>query len=213
MGNSVFEIAPASQRFTPQDALQKSRDVLRGMHFDNLKDYAAVSAAWKRLEEMAKKSCEPCDPLKILTNWGSLLHAVQDFYAHSNWAEVMAGSGYGKDNMPTWDSMQAALADPETRAAAQALLDKVYTGSFPGSPDDPKSHSRMNKDDPTRPNYAESRAAADAATAEWLNRLEKLAGEECVKRLKAWDDPRAVAQIMRDVHEMEALAEAAGQWK
>ena len=38
---------------------------------------------------------------KVLYDWGRLLHAVQDFYSHSNWADISAPNvPVGLDNPP-----------------------------------------------------------------------------------------------------------------
>ncbi|MFD5078756.1 hypothetical protein [Streptomyces sp. NPDC058371] len=72
----------------------------------------------------------------VLYDWGRLLHAVQDFYAHSNWADISApGLPVGLDNPPglnmTTPSLLFNALAPEPTAAAvpRDLTTGCYTTS------------------------------------------------------------------------------------
>ena len=57
----------------------------------NLSNTAGVDHEWRRLMFLTRKWVQRAgrenDPLEVMAVLGMLLHAVQDFYAHSNWVE------------------------------------------------------------------------------------------------------------------------------
>jgi hypothetical protein len=87
-------------------------DQTEKLHFDNLRGPEAVQKYWERLTFNMKcavfaeagnrtllPACPPfsasragrtdVDPVAFLTLLGISLHAVQDFYSHSNWVEIL----------------------------------------------------------------------------------------------------------------------------
>ncbi|MFE3186671.1 hypothetical protein ACFXKR_38345 [Streptomyces violascens] len=73
---------------------------------------------------------------KVLYDWGRLLHAVQDFYSHSNWADVSdPGAAVGLDNAPGLNMTKPALLF--NFLGPQPTLDSVphdlSTGCYPNS--------------------------------------------------------------------------------
>ena len=102
-------------------------DVSR-MHFDALTSHAQVEHQWKTLEAntkaaLVKWAAQPSvkdgyRPVVLMTIVGASLHAVQDFYSHSNWlrkAKPAAGV------MPIWFDL------PE----AERLRLDIKTGGIP----------------------------------------------------------------------------------
>ena len=74
------------------DALDKAVNVTRYYHFDGLADAAAVAREIAWLDEQAQAVVRRAAKRKrvapIVYALGIVLHAVQDFYSHSNFADV-----------------------------------------------------------------------------------------------------------------------------
>lgn len=150
---------------------------LAKLHFDNLYGTQDVARYWGWLmanaRQAARDAAEADDPVALLMVEGLTLHAVQDFYAHSNWVEIHRtepGAPYRRD---TW------LAD-----GAPAEAD-VVTGSYPPFPSPPPAgHPEhggydfgLNKDSHVRPMWGEAYVFAYCATHEVVDALERWAEE------------------------------------
>src|SRR5262249_2923652 len=89
----------------PVSPLQKDCDVL---HFDNAQSTTAIRNYWGRLTVNSRKAVEDAarekDALKLLTLLGVSLHAVQDFYTHSNWVETHPRASADPYRSETWFS-------------------------------------------------------------------------------------------------------------
>lgn len=104
------------------------------MHFDNCAFSAGadyVHDEWSLIEASAESS-EPT----ALGACGRLLHAVQDFYSHSNWVELHLDV----DPIPVWDLAGSSL--PSDVVSGTWVLGRPKN-CRPGTP----SHSELNKDD------------------------------------------------------------------
>ncbi len=83
-----------------------------------------------------------------LVTLGASLHAVQDFYSHSDWIhndfnktpEKMVALSGGGFRAPTWFEFREKAGDPSKWPI------QVKTGIYPPTPDVPNSHSHMNHD-------------------------------------------------------------------
>ena len=68
-----------------------SKDDSDKLHFDNLYSTTQVTHYWGHLARNGRRAIQDAakqnDPLQGLTLLGVSLHAVQDFYTHSNWVE------------------------------------------------------------------------------------------------------------------------------
>jgi hypothetical protein len=148
---------------TSRDAVEVE---LGKLHFDNLYDGTRVDAYWGWLVHNARQGITEAvktdDPLAVLTLMGLFSHAVQDFYAHSNWVEAHpreAGAPYRRE---TW-----LATAPATRGA-------LFTGSYPPYPSPPPAdfpehggyHEGLNKDAYIRPLWEEAYVFAYFATHE-----------------------------------------------
>jgi hypothetical protein len=158
------EIPMQSNRFHGVD----ERDVAR-LHFDALTSTAQVEQQWSALESntkaaLVKWAADPSvksgyRPVVLITILGASLHAVQDFYSHSNWLKRVASTGAAA---PIWF---------EVSAADRAKLD-VKTGWYPdGSTPGLLYHRDENKDSTGRPLQAEAFAAATRASSDWVSRI------------------------------------------
>ena len=150
---------------TSRDAVQ---DELGKLHFDNLYDKQQVSNYWGWLLHDTKstlvQAAESDDPETSLAVLGLFLHAVQDFYSHSNWVETHPRADGAAYRRETW------LADgfPEDG--------ELFTGSYPPHPSPPPPgfpkhgdyDSGMNKDSFIRPLWEEAYVFAYCASHEVL---------------------------------------------
>jgi hypothetical protein len=111
------------------------------LHFDNCTfAYGAtrINELWERLEDV--HSYGPLSPSMECMMFGTLIHAVQDFYSHSNWVELHVAELTTNDSeIPVWD-------------LAEKLPDGIKSGLWiTGFPQlckgDVQSHSELNKDD------------------------------------------------------------------
>jgi len=148
---------------TSRDAVEVE---LGKLHFDNLYDGKQVEAYWGWLvhdtREGIAEAVEADDPLAVLTLMGLFSHAVQDFYAHSNWVEThprAMGAPYRRE---TW-----LTTVPGGRG-------ELFTGSYPPYPSPPPAdfpehggyHEGLNKDSYIRPLWDEAYVFAYFATHE-----------------------------------------------
>ncbi len=122
----------------------------RGFHFNSLYTYAAIESRWRELAAWADHVCdslaragltsdeERAGRLRLI---GMASHAVQDFYAHSNWVRLLGPftSGAMKaEEFPLWDELTGNdgawrarhPAFPSSRAVEQLReSDRARSGS------------------------------------------------------------------------------------
>jgi RHS repeat-associated protein len=165
------------------DAYNKLVETYAGLHFDNLANTAAIDAKWAELEKKFKDRCGNCDPMSVMQELGSILHAYQDFYAHSNWAEVAKDAGYTPDDIPSYSDWKAKIPGSQKIPVKPDL----FTGKYPDAGNDPKGHDSMNKDNPKRPNFDLANAAMQKEMPQIMDRLEGILGTECIDKLKGFN--------------------------
>lgn len=106
-------------------------------HVDNCA-FAASTAYVREQWQLIEGLHDPHD-IHAVHALGRLLHAVQDFYAHSNWIELHQGEA----KIPLWDLDPASL--PEGCASGRWNQGQnLCGGAVP-------HHDEMNKDAPTTP--------------------------------------------------------------
>ncbi len=203
----------------------------RHMHFDseihdvdhpNLSTTAGIEKEWQRLMYLtrtwARYAGRNNDPLRLMAVVGISLHAVQDFYSHSNWVEglvaaqgrggpALSSRGYG--DAPTWFDVPA-----DVRKTLQ-----IYTG-VKGIPrghgnwrsDDNKSlFSGLNKDWPGRPKYQQAYVTAYFASRQWIRAIRDWLGNEPL-----WRRAQALAgtaALGHDVAGAEQISKHSGHWQ
>lgn len=137
------------------------------LHFDNLFTTEQIRNYWGRLTVNTRSAVQQAarekDTLKLLTILGISLHAVQDFYSHSNWVETHPRSTNGPYRPETW-------FDSPPGAGSSGL----YTGSYPNMrPGATKLHgdytTGLNKDSYVRPNWDQAYVFAYAGSRQWVN--------------------------------------------
>lgn len=161
---------------------RKEQKMLEQLHCDNLDTAAQVKhyLGWllhnvKNASQLAARKQNPLDTLTIMA---ISLHAVQDFYAHSNWVELhpRTESAYRTETF---------LSDPA------GLPPQIVTGKVPPTlpsgvsgaalPAGALVHggytSGLNKDSPVRPGWDEAYVFAYAASHELVALIEKWSEE------------------------------------
>jgi hypothetical protein len=158
---------------------------LARLHFDALTSHAEVEHQWRTLEAntkaaLVKWAAEPSvkggyRPVVLMTILGASLHAVQDFYSHSNWLKKPK---WGRDDViPIWFDV------PE---AARLKLD-VKTGWYPdGSKPGVLYHAEENKDSTGRILNVEAFDVASRASVDWVSRLMAATPEVPWGSLRSW---------------------------
>jgi PLAT/LH2 domain-containing protein len=137
-------------------------------HFDDLDDVTQVAHRWDSMIDGTQTTSgvlmKAHDTLGLLTLLGASLHNVQDFYAHSNWVD-MIGKGtlapYGTH--PTWLTVDRPVREG---------LD-VFTRREKGTP--PRTHgdwnsnaNALNQDWSGRPHHCDAYRCAWFATRQWV---------------------------------------------
>ncbi|MEO7923879.1 MAG: hypothetical protein ABIR30_09385 [Chitinophagaceae bacterium] len=139
------------------------------LHFDAVFTEADIEKNWElilnnTIQALKKYSAgnltEPGFRLIIFYNIiGASLHAIQDFYSHSNWVNL-----YIKQNsspVPTW--FDVAPADRQKLNLYTGIYQKPFNGHVP--------HDQLNKDCSTREYNKEAVEAAERASIDWVKRL------------------------------------------
>ncbi len=190
-------------------------------HFDNLKNISEVNSKMKWFMDQMnsaadKKLCGECDPKPMICFLGKLLHANQDFYAHSNWSEITESAGYTSENAPTYgewrnDGNKGASGEHRKRIGNNP---SVRTGNYPDVSDDPNSHANMNHDCDSRPNFARAVALAKRSGASLIAQVKEMwrkkYGDECLKKILAYTDGGSSESAIGGV---KLISSAAFRWK
>jgi hypothetical protein len=150
------------------------KDEMAKLHFDNLRSLQQVRNYWSHLAVNTKNAVQEAarqnDALKLITLLGISLHAVQDFYTHSNWVETHPRINATSYRTDTW------FSNPP-----QENL-QLYTGYYPkDNPLTPKAHGDykdgLNHDSYVRDGWDQSYVFAYAASREWINAVHNWVNE------------------------------------
>jgi hypothetical protein len=171
--------------YSSSPTISKSkRAELEKLHFDNLFNTRQVTNYWGRLIENlrsgTKKAAADDDRLRMLIIAGIGLHAVQDFYTHSNWVETHPRQPDGSYRTDTFLSSgpppNVALYTgkyPETRKTGPGP-DPIPAGALPHG----GYSSGVNHDSAIRPRWDEAYVFAYCASHELIGLMEKWANEK-----------------------------------
>jgi hypothetical protein len=158
-------------------------DVAR-LHFDALTTHAQVEHQWKTLEQnvdkaLVKWAANPSvkpgfRPVVLMSILCGSLHAVQDFYSHSNWLRKVKPQGGAA---PIWFEV------PE----ADRVQANIQSGWYPdGTKPGILYHHQENKDSTGRPLNAVAFDAATRASIDWVSRIMTATPDVPWATLKAW---------------------------
>jgi hypothetical protein len=169
------------------------------MHFDSsLWDVANVGKAQQEWERLQRSTTQLLGSIKsvngankeiqVLSTIGMGLHALQDFYSHSNWIEEQGVTGNDGTNWsalpfghtPTWFDVPKAERDKLN----------VYIGDSTGHKERPhgawntdgnRSMTKgVNKDWPGRVGYANAYITSYFATRQWVQAIRAALGDEAL---------------------------------
>jgi len=208
-------------------------------HFDNLLTPKDVRDNWGLLqrsaEEAFRESAKKCDCKLILLKMGVILHAVQDFYSHSNWVEQWDKNGYEVSRIPTWDEAEELMrTNPNEQVAKDAVIivNSVHTGEFGANRKKVKknaeTHDDLNKDAPNskrgmmQPQFTKAmsyhdlaRTLGERATDEWGRKMEgwvRAINSNCSGN--SLKPEKGLSRKTSDENrELRNLFESAGRWE
>ena len=159
-------------------------------HFDDRANYSEVKARWnslnrdiaKTIGEIGKGNVDKRNTIRF----GKMLHNVQDFYAHSNYAELYVEYYQGINNGKLPTSLPTFDEGIKNSDFNQFLKGKLRTGDFHPldnekfdinpfreHANEPTSHNKMNKDNADTYVGQLAKQAALEHTVKILNRIEK----------------------------------------
>jgi len=203
----------------------------------------ALEWEWWRLIRATRTASVKCanqrDIEGLLLVLGSSVHAVQDFYTHTNWVEPTRadapgydGPGWAKQGIygshPTWFDVP-----PEVRRNTRPL----YAGGAPGasggqanaagadSAPAPRGHGEwnsdgnlnlahaVNKDSPERPCYQDAYVTAYFATRQWVQAMRTWINNEAVWREAQQFSNRHGNQLDHDLRGAFEIEFYAGHWQ
>lgn len=154
--------------FYSNDPSFGSKDEVDLLHFDNLPNLHAVQVYWGHFTNNAKRAftlyANANDPFAALAALGMTLHAVQDFYTHSNWVELHPFAGGQYRSITYLDEPFAANVN-------------LYTGKYPTDGNINASNELLyhgnygfglNHDSYSRPKWDEAYVFAYVASRQWL---------------------------------------------
>ncbi len=143
---------------------------LENLHFDNLTTTAEIQNYWGRLtintEQAVRGAAQANNPVKIVALMGMSLHAVQDFYTHSNWVELRRPVV----NPASYDTRTWFDAGP----AAPGLRTGKYPSATPATPlvtDHGNYTLGMNHDSYVRPRWDEAYVYGWNASRQWIEAI------------------------------------------
>jgi hypothetical protein len=146
---------------------------LEKLHFDGLTNSLRIDHYWQRLTANTKAAVQGAarekNALKLLSLMGISLHAVQDFYTHSNWVETHpAPQGYDYATVTWFDTKKR---------------DGVKTGRYPnakpidGAHDHGDYNTGINHDSQSRPEFHRAYVFAYAASRQWVHQIQAWVNE------------------------------------
>jgi hypothetical protein len=106
------------------------------VHFDNCTfdlGVERIDNLWQLIQN------EDIDMPQRYATFGTMIHTVQDFYAHSNWIEL----NEGEDPVPVWDLVIGSLP-------AAIVSGTFFWGSPKECGPDAPTHTQLNKDSPNK---------------------------------------------------------------
>jgi hypothetical protein len=201
-------------------------------HFDasiwDVANVAKAEAEWDRLQRATAQLLRSIKSvgganaeLQVLSTIGMGLHALQDFYSHSNWMEKQGFPGVdGTDwstltvgRTPTWFDVPKATRD--------AL--NVYIGDSTGHKERPhgawntdgnRSMAKgVNKDWPGRAGYPDAYTTSYFATRQWVRAVRSALGDEALWNRTLRYANRRSGELDHDLKGALRIGMMTGHWQ
>lgn len=205
-------------------------DAAEKAHFDSsdpIDSTAQAEAEWKRLALVTRAQLQRCaavgDVEGALGVLGISLHALQDFYTHSNWVEpkgiraATSGDGPGWAAMGTYGSHPTWFDVPASERAKYNIYSR-FNGSPKVGHGDWNSPSRgsgelsMNKDWCGRPFHREAYVTAAIASRQWVQAARTWLNNEAFwRRMQAFNNPHG-GELGHDQGGAFSLSWLVGHW-
>ena len=207
-------------------------DAANRTHFDaSIWDVANVGKAeveWDRLQRATtqllrsiKSAGGANKEIQLLSTIGMGLHAIQDFYSHSNWIEKQGVKGVdGTD----WSTLSVGLT-PTWFDVPKATRDtlNVYIGASSGHKHRPHGawntdgnktiEHGVNKDWPGRPGYTDAYTTSYFATREWVQAIHAALGDEALWQRALHYADRRGGELDHDLKGSLAIGMMTGHWQ
>ena len=169
-GGKAVEVAQLQNWLVDYYTIQptgNARKELEKLHFDNLYSTAQIRNYWGHLSRNTRSAIQNAarakDRLRALTLVGASLHAVQDFYTHSNWVETHPRKPGGSYRTETWFS----------NPPSDDML--LYTGYYPNENKPDSAHephggygTGLNHDSYGSKRWDEAYVFAYVASRQWV---------------------------------------------
>ncbi len=212
----------------PQSVL----DAANRTHFDasvwDVANVAKAQAEWDRLQRATTQLLRSITSsggankeVQLLSTIGMGLHAIQDFYSHSNWIEQQGVDGVdGTD----WSKLTVGLT-PTWFDVPKATRDNlnVYIGDSTGHKDRPHGawntdgnramRTGVNKDWPGRLGYADSYTTSYFATRQWVQAIRTALGDEALWRRVQRYANRGGGELAHDLKGALNIGMMTGHWQ
>ena len=146
------------------------KEELVKLHFDNLYSTKEVTWYWGWLGnntlEAARNAALQEDQHRLISILAISLHAVQDFYSHSNWADThpRTGAGYRSESF-------LSGGPPPNNELITGFYDSFPTTPPVGHPNHGGYSDGLNNDSQVRPKWDEAYVFAFCASWEWIARI------------------------------------------
>jgi CARDB/PLAT/LH2 domain len=203
------------------------------MHFDSsLWDVANVGKAqieWDRLQRATTQLLGsitsvngPNKEIHVLSTIGMGLHALQDFYSHSNWIEQQGVTGNDGTNWstltygltPTWFDVPKAVRDSPLNVYIGESTDhkKRKHGAW-NTNGNTTMEDGVNKDWPGRPGYANAYTTSYFATRQWVRAIHTALGDEALWQRTLRYANRGGGELDHDLKGALDIGMTTGHWQ
>jgi hypothetical protein len=207
-------------------------DAANRMHFDaSIWDVTNVGKAeleWDRLQRATtqllgtiKSVNSPNKEIQVLSTIGMGLHAIQDFYSHSNWIEQLDTPGtdgtdwstlsYGLT--PTWFDVPKAARDGLNVYIGESSDHKTRKHGAWNTENNKKMFTGVNKDWPGRPGYPNAYTTAYFATRQWVQAIHAALGDEALWQRVIRYANRGGGELDHDLKGALGIGMMTGHWQ
>ena len=147
------------------------RPGLARLQFDNLPDSQSAENyfAWYAYnsKKLIQEAAQNNDRIQLLATMGLVLHALQDFYSHTNWTTLYPRYEDGSFNKKTYPSSPVPTGKQLFSGTWPPKGDRVHGGYFDG----------LNQDSIVRPKWAEAQVSAIIGTSDMVATIRKWVNE------------------------------------
>ena len=190
------------------------------LHADNLFSLPAVINYWDRFATNSRnafrEAAQSNNPRQVLALLGMSLHTVQDFYSHSNWAELQAPPAEADYATVTWFDAAAAQRQGVKTGRASTSTDTSQTphGGYTDG---------MNHDSYVHASWDRAYVLAYAGERQWVNQVRTWVSEV---NPATWEQARTItlegkylSRLNSDYNAMYRISEwvvgngSDGHWK